>query len=613
MRTLTSPAQRPVRRAPPRTRTRVGLLLVTLVAGFAVAPATAATWSEGPGFSAAVSNLAGVATDGTGTSHILWAQETTDAHFLMTRQFDPHGGPQPSRMVAAASVATIAATTDGALIAGVQPSGGRQLMIARVRAGSAPGPAIAVGDNASERVVPTIAVRPDGSGYVTWGRDNPDVGEPDLMVRAFDAALTLAPPVDVGTIPRLSLLTQAPAALTADGRLRVAWPATTTGGGCCVVRVARFTPAGTLDGVEEQPTGAELVASPVVTARGNDAAISWSALGNDGTVEVLAARMPATGAVIGPAASLSRTPRGPASTLHKAITLAADGAATVVYAATNAGLADSASLSLRRIAADGTVGPPVPVSGVSQDREASVVPALLPTADGTQTLVWWTSSDGPPSSSSMRHRTIASDGSLGPTADVPGSRSTIAGTLLLLGPLGAGDGRGNGVVGWADYRDGTIALRIALLQPDPPQTGEVVEPVIPLPPGGGVVQLPAAGGLVQPPAAPDPTPRKSAGLKIRSVRRTAAGRVTVVGRVATTTTGRVSVRWTQKQGRKTVTRRATARIAKGRFTATLRLPKSLARARTSGRLTVAYAASTTTLKASVTRTVKAPKATSTKR
>jgi hypothetical protein len=139
------------------------------------------------------------------------------------------------------------------------------------------------------------------------------------------------------------------------------------------------------------------------------------------------------------------------------------------------------------------------------------------------------------------------------------------------------------------------------------RTVTVTDPVVVPPPGGGTT--PPGGGTVPPGGGTiPPIPPVSARLKVTKVTRTAS-KVTVAGTVDKRASGRVTLTWSQKVGRKTVKTSASAKIVKGRFAGTVTLTKALAKSRTAGKLTAAYAGDAHTLKASVTTSVKAPKKT----
>jgi hypothetical protein len=146
-----------------------------------------------------------------------------------------------------------------------------------------------------------------------------------------------------------------------------------------------------------------------------------------------------------------------------------------------------------------------------------------------------------------------------------------AGTYVVH--AGADDGRGNETV---------VTREIAIT---PPASGATPTPT-PTPPA--VVVKPV-----------------SAALKVTKATRKGA-RVTVSGTIAKKAAGRVSVRYAQKVGRKTTTVKKTTKIAKGRWSVTITLPKKLRRgsaAKGKGTVTATFAGTATVKKATAKRRV----------
>jgi hypothetical protein len=169
--------------------------------------------------------------------------------------------------------------------------------------------------------------------------------------------------------------------------------------------------------------------------------------------------------------------------------------------------------------------------------------------------------------------------------------------------FGDGSGAGGASVTHAYGRAGSYPVTVTVTD----RTGNetvvsgtitVTEPVVPGPP--------APPAPPAPPVLPGPGPvvRAAAGLKLTKASRVGA-LVTVSGTLDRRASGRVTVTWAQRAGRRTVRRTATARIARGRFATTLRLPRALARSRAAGRLTVSYGGDADVARALVTRTVRA--------
>ena len=101
------------------------------------------------------------------------------------------------------------------------------------------------------------------------------------------------------------------------------------------------------------------------------------------------------------------------------------------------------------------------------------------------------------------------------------------------------------------------------------------------------VTVPAAEPPPPPPPPPPPT-RAAASIKVRSVKLLTGGRLAAAGTLNRKATGRIKITFTARIRGKTVTTAATVKIAKGRFSAKLRLPK-LARAFKKAKLAVRYA------------------------
>ncbi|HST38617.1 MAG TPA: PKD domain-containing protein, partial [Conexibacter sp.] len=132
----------------------------------------------------------------------------------------------------------------------------------------------------------------------------------------------------------------------------------------------------------------------------------------------------------------------------------------------------------------------------------------------------------------------------------------------------------------------TVVRRQLTITPPPVQPG----PPAPLPP------------------APRPAARASAALKLTTASRSGA-KVTLAGTIARSASGRVTLVYTQKLGRRTIRATTTATIAKGHWSTTLRLGRALARApRRGATVTVSYAGDADTLAASAKRAVSTPKA-----
>jgi hypothetical protein len=100
----------------------------------------------------------------------------------------------------------------------------------------------------------------------------------------------------------------------------------------------------------------------------------------------------------------------------------------------------------------------------------------------------------------------------------------------------------------------------------------------------GPIGTPTGAGQ-QPPSGTSRGGRARAALRVTKASRVGT-RVTVAGTIASAATGRVTIAYAQRVGRRTVATRAVAKIRKGRWSATFRLRGSLARAIGRGMATV---------------------------
>jgi hypothetical protein len=191
----------------------------------------------------------------------------------------------------------------------------------------------------------------------------------------------------------------------------------------------------------------------------------------------------------------------------------------------------------------------VPTSAVVGDD----VPFTGEASDRSGVSVWWDFGDGSGAPSATAHHAYAKPGSYVVT-------------------LTATDGAGN--------QSARSHLLVVLAAPAPQQR-----------------QAPLAAHLT-------PPRRTSAKLRLRVARRRGA-HVAVRGTIAASAGGAVRIVYAQKAGRRTVRKRATAKIAHGRWGATLTLTGALRRAagHAKATVTVAYAGNATTKAASARRAV----------
>lgn len=680
-----------------RSRRAVLLLSTLLACGTGAAGAQAATWTAGPSFAPGTfSGVGGAATDGTGVSTVVWAQDSGDGSAVFAQRISPNGSRGPELRVGTGAGATVAATSSGAVVAWTLTTGSHDVRVARIGAGGTVDSPVTVASGGSLTMPPVVASRPNGDLAVAWvapvdldadGHEDDNQGQ--LHVRRVAADQTRGPDVDLGLASYgLSLRNVVSAAITADGRARLAWSTVNAAGTASEVRVARLTGTGALDTVSSV-SASPYSTMPDVAANGANAVVTWWE-GDDPALAFLrlqAARLPATGVI-------ARTPTtigsgiSSAGAPSKAVAVAPDGAATIAYPRGSTTLNTSASVFVRRLAADDTLTPETLLSATPKANVRASTPALAPAAGGELMAVWSQLDTTTPGNSSFQvvGRSITADGTPGgDTTNVPGGADAF-----MLPPVVAGDGAGNGIALWAGF-GGTNSLGYRTAQFDAvlpavdasipasvergveatfsvkasartgisgvawqfgdggtslgtsvnhtygrtgsypvtvtvtdftgartvvSRTVEVTEPGSgtpgggSTPPGGGGStpggggNAPGGGGAAG--SGSGAETRAAALLKLTKVTRKGS-KLTVAGTIDRRAGGRVSLTWTQKVGRKTLRQTATAKIAKGKFSATLKLTKKLAKAKTSGKLTVAYAGDASLRAASATKAVKAPK------
>jgi hypothetical protein len=104
-----------------------------------------------------------------------------------------------------------------------------------------------------------------------------------------------------------------------------------------------------------------------------------------------------------------------------------------------------------------------------------------------------------------------------------------------------------------------------------------------------------------------PVTRYAAALKLVKATRS-ANTIKLSGTIDRRASGKLKLTFAVTQGRTTLRLAGAAKIAKGRFSTTLRLGRAIASVRKAGRLTIAYAGDADTKAATVRRSVKLPKA-----
>lgn len=580
-------------------------LLVAWIAGGSAAHA--ASWVPGPTITENVSQAPHVAIGPDGGATVLWADGPFNAATanVALRRVEPDGTAGAVHGVGHGVALDVATTAGGALAAWAEvQDAGTTLEVKTVTldtTGVTRGSrsvSIPTGSRASESLG---AVAPDGSVVVSWLEAAAEVsGAATLRVRRIAANGELGPVTDLGLAVTGESSYQL--GVGSDGVARIVWRRPDlVGGGLLVGRI-------NADGTGSTPT--ILTMDPAGTAtlkvEGGHAIAGWIEAVTPGDMASLSTvrvrRLPssASGPVADPPITL--VPSLAAAFPGIGFSFAPDGSATAVWSETDAGLL-AGVLKTRRIAPSGALGAIQAVSTPPAMRIDSA-PVLANAADGT-TIVAWVRLDLGAFSASVLSRSLTADGTpTGGEHPVTFSAATVsvAGATLTTGPAGVPFMTGLGV-----GADGSTAALLTSRFVAPP----VVTPDTPPAPGPGPGPGPTPGPGPGAPSGPGPkapsAERASARLKVTKATRKGA-RVTVAGTIDRRASGRVTLTWKQKTGRKTVTRTARATIKRGRFSTTLKLPRSLARSKAAGRLTVTYAGNATIARGTTKRTVKLPKA-----
>jgi len=501
----------------------------------------------------------------------------------------------------------------------------------------------------------TVAANASGDAVVGWTSEDEDVTW--LHARRVNADATFGPPVGLSSVDSG---TEVQIALTPDGRARLAWLDDLDR-----AMVARLTPEGTLDGppqrladdargiavaagrggavvtwferrdeawdlrVAAMPSTGPLVDAPRTAAPGLEppsaelaadvaddgtATLAWSTL-DPSRGPVVQARQARPDGTFGPLLQLSEPPKSePAGDAFPAL-VPTRGGTRAVWARVS--LDRSAEIASRAIAADGSLGP-VSVAGrgiVGDFGESPLVAGA--DASGNVTVGWLTagaddetfgfstaSLDAVPpvvTADATPSVPVGQPASFSATATDPGG---IASYRWEFGDDSASD---RATTTHVYGRAGTYETSVTVT--DSSGNATVVRRTVtvtarsdggPGPGGPG----PGGHGGEGPQAR---APRAAAVRRlVRVVRRGA--RLAVAGTIARRASGRVTVVWRQRLGRRAVRRTARAAIRRGRFKATIALPARVARARTTGTVTVRYAGDADTRAASASRRVAPPRA-----
>lgn len=492
------------------------------------------------------------------------------------------------------------------------------------------------------------------------------LGDSTLYARRLPADGTAGPLEQLGPIGPVGMTNQPQLALLPDGSGRALWLDDED-----QVTAARFAPGGALLGAPQRLSSPGVrVSTATLSASAAGAVAVWNepldVLG--GPTRVLLARLPSTGAVADAAQTV--VPHANVPVPGSAVTLADDGTATVAWGDVTSDDPETAAglIRFRRIAPDGTVGPVAALSDPAPALHADLLPRLVPTGGGNVRAIWLRIpyTGGPATGAAVLSRSLAADGTLGAQSEITADAVPFGAGLMPT----ATDAAGSVTIGWAS-RTGESRYRFATatLDATPPAVSASVTPSVAVGESasfratasdnsgiaslrwdfgdgsgadGGVathvygrvgsyeasvtvtdragnvtvvrrtVTVVAAGsgggggggggGGERPPVAA----RGAAGLKLGKVTRRGA-RVRVAGTISRRASGRVTIAWSQKAGRRTIRRTVRAKIARGRFAVTVRLPAALARSRSAATVTVSYAGSAAVRSAKATKRIAAPR------
>jgi len=366
---------------------------------------------------------------------------------------------------------------------------------------------------------------------------------------------------------------------------------------------ARLTPAGAIDGGPVRLSDSGAGFADVVAGADGAVAFWTTAAGADD--KALISRLSAGGAVAGPAIEVAPAI---AERSRPDAALLPGGAIDVVYqppapGAGGGGTPFTPSYSvLRRVAPDGALGVERRLAATGTTL-GSAAPRISAGSDGSATVTWLDVSSDDLGLVGFQQR---------PDGTTTAPRTITRGFLMVFGLLASDGGDitqlatsrlGVATAAWREIGERTATIATARHRYANPGTYTVTVTVV----DGAGNETTVSRPLTV--VAPPPTAtRASAALKLGKVTRKGA-KVTVTGRLDRRASGTVTVAYSQRIGRRSRSTRVTAKIARGRFTATLRLTGALARAR-GGKATVkvSYAGDDDTNAGSARRTVNVPKA-----
>lgn len=639
---------------------RRGGMLAAALLSLAALPATAHAdaWLRGPLLAGGTVNpSAGVAlgSDRAGVTTAAWqGVGSGSSGVVAAARIAPDGTASPVRALGPASNGTappsIAVAPGGATAVAWsddQASTPDKVMLVALAADGTPGPARTVATIASvDAATVTVGVSDAGDAVVAWlGQDG---GAQQLYARRVAADGTLGTVVTVPVPDTAATLPHVAVAPAGDAWLTWTDDASST----TSAWVARLTPAGALDGAPLRLTGPATSSETAdLAASDGGAVVVW----DEGGTILRAARLAKSGALLGSTVTVSAAM---AEMAPPDVAVAPDGVATIGWteAVGVPGPTMTVSTQLRRFHPDGTLATPTAITPAAGSM--AVFPNLVAAPDGTLTTTWF---EGGPTEESLffNARQTRADG----TATTPTRQ--ISGDLLILmmisGPMGAdvfglaSSGSGHAVVAWPAFTGSAASVATRIFDGVAPTAEASVPATVTLgtdatftstaadafgiagtwwefgddsgsrrastrhryaDPGTYPVTLTVtdkAGNettVTRQVTVVAPAPRATrapAALKLTKVARKGA-KVTVAGTLAKSAGGKVTIAYAQKIGRRSLSKRITAKIAKGKFSATFALRGKLAQARGGkATVTVSYAGDADTNLASAKRTVANPK------
>jgi PKD repeat protein len=527
-----------------------------------------------------------------------------------TDQVGPIDGSTPVVAVDAAGDAIVAWSAPGAGGSGSVVAAAHVAPGGIVRAIPLAGASRVPGDS------PQVAVAPDGTAWIGWvdpaGTPNPTErvervapdGTPGPDAAVSNPATNVFSPVLVASAAG-GVAMWSGGGSAAQGLRGVRLP--TTGAGVA----GDPLPLDTIDPADDRTV------LPVVPALGPDGAISvlWTEASGTSSTSVILSRIPAGGTVAS-AQTLATSP-DTGVTGWPQLAATSDGTllAEWIEMPSDPGSATTATVRAARIGADGTIAPATTAGTLTFPTSLGILAAAFaqPFADTAGGgLVKLLSIDGGITATVSLRRLDAAGPAV--TADVPAT--AVAGVPITLSAT-ASD-RSGATVAW-DFGDGGRAsggsvqhayaapgtYAVTVTATDGAQNDTVVRkqltvtaPAVPVDP-----PAPAPPGRAIP--APPAVRKAAATLKVTKASRTGA-KVTVSGTIAKAASGKITITYAVKVGRKTVTKKVTARIAKGRWSASFKLTGKLASKAAAGHatVTVTYAGNGHTAKATAKHTVR---------